>query len=340
MCYTLFIRKCYTLFIHKCSCLSVSQYTMLSGRAPFQDQQQEDTADNIMKKIRGGEFSMSGPEWQAVSDSAKDLIQGLLTVEPSKRLGMAELVKHPWLQPNAPVAQTPLRTPGVLSTCSAAVNSQLSATWEAFNLATRQGLRLLDVSSAPLAKRRKLKKNSADNRSSSTDSNNSASTGSSGGVAQSPVRQSPVRTFSNTSCASSGSGASTGFVPSRTSPYQRNADIGVSPLATRTSDSIIVNETCLAASVEVVDSQDSDVAVIPSTSSSVDGPAEVLGPHGSKRKLDMRYNEDEEDDEDEDDDCVIVGSSNPFVSQSSPSNNNNKRVKVLRNSTDTIVIDD
>lgn len=308
---------------------------MLSGRAPFQDHQQEDTADNIMKKIRGGEFSMSGPEWQAVSDSAKDLIQGLLTVEPSKRLGMVELQKHPWLQPNAPVAQTPLRTPGVLSTCSAAVNSQLSATWEAFNLATRQGLRLLDVSSAPLAKRRKLKKNSADNRSSSTDSNNSASTSSSGGVAQSPVRQSPVRTFSNTSCASSGSGASTGFVPNRASPYQRNADIGVSPLATRASDSIVVNETCLAASVEVVDSQDSDAAVIPSTSSSVDTPAEVLSPQGTKRKLDMSY----EDEEDEDDDCVIVGSSNPFMAQPSPSNNN-KRVKVLRNSSDTIVIDD
>ncbi|XP_070181846.1 ribosomal protein S6 kinase alpha-5-like isoform X2 [Littorina saxatilis] len=332
--------------------LGVILYTMLSGRAPFQDQGQEETADNIMKKICGGKFILSGPEWQAVSDSAKHLIQGLLTVEPSKRFGMVELLKHPWLKKASLVAQTPLRTPGVLSTCSATVNSQLSATWEAFNLATKQGLRLLDVSSAPLAKRRRLKKNSMDNRSSSSDSNHSGSTGSSGGVAQSPVHRSPVRTFSNTSIASSGSGASTGFMPSRASPYQRNVDIGVSPLATSApvaADTHVVNETCLAASVEVIDSQDSDMPVIPSTSSSVDAPPSELSspPHGTKRKLDMTFNEEEDEDEeeeeeeeeDDDDDCVITGSSNLFVSQDSPTNNN-KRVKVLRNSTDTIVIDD
>ena len=315
----------------------VLQYTMLSGQAPFQEHQKEESADHIMKKISSGEFVLSGAEWQTVSDSAKDLIQGLLTVEPSKRLGMVDLLRHPWLQRAAPVAQTPLRTPGVLSTCSATVHSQLSTTWEAFNLATRQGLRLLDVSSAPLAKRRKKKKDSMDNRSSSTDSNNSGSTSSSGGVAQSPVRQSPVRTFSNTSCASSGSGASTGFAPHRTSPFQRNLDIGVSPLATSTfSDSTIVNEMGLAASVEVIDSQDSDLAVIPSTSSSLDLPTNPASPRGTKRKLDLDFEEEEE--EDEDDDCVVVGTSSLFGSQDR-SDNNNKRVKVLRNSTDTIIIE-
>ncbi|XP_076464763.1 ribosomal protein S6 kinase alpha-5-like [Babylonia areolata] len=358
--------------------LGVILYTMLSGRAPFQSQREEQCADSIMKKIRGGDFVLTGPEWQAVSHGAKDLIQGLLTVEPSKRLGMPELVRHPWLQRAAPVAPTPLRTPGVLSSFSATVNSQLNTTYEAFNLATRQGLRLLDVSSAPLAKRRKQKKNSVDHRSSSTDSSNSGSSSSGaggGGVvtrssplthsSPSPVARSPARTFSNTS-SGSGSGASAGFVPSRYSPYQRTLELGVSPLATTSPhEAFVINETSLAASVEVTDSQDSDVmmAVFPSASSSLDTPTILsstpspLPPstpqRGTKRKLDMRSEdeeveevEDDEDEDDEDDDCVITGSSNLFrPQQAAPgsgrggSDNNNKRVKVIRNSTNTIVID-
>ncbi|KAL8572053.1 hypothetical protein ACOMHN_026679 [Nucella lapillus] len=326
--------------------LGVILYTMLSGQAPFQDKRREESAESIMKKIRGGEFVLTGREWQAVSDSAKDLIQGLLTVEPSKRLGMAELLKHPWLQQAAPVAPTPLRTPRNLTSHSATVNSQLSATWEAFKLAKRQGLRLQDVSAAPLAKRRKLKKNFIDNRSSSTDSNNSSSTTSSSGgvtqspVTQSPVRQSPVWTFSNTSCASSGSGASTGFVHSRSSQYQRPQDMGVSPLAAAArSQSFVINETSLAASVEVdsqdlcLPSQDSHptTTFTPSTSSSLDTPGDPPSPRGVKRKLDMQS-----DDDDDDDDCVIVGTSNLFVPQDN-GDNNNKRVKVIRNSTDRII---
>lgn len=53
------------------------QYTMLSGRAPFQDHNKEESAETIMQRIRGGEFDMSGPEWSSVSEAAKDLIQGM-----------------------------------------------------------------------------------------------------------------------------------------------------------------------------------------------------------------------------------------------------------------------
>ena len=52
------------------------QYTMLSGRVPFQRHSREGNAAAIMEKIKGGEFSLDGPEWESVSDAAKKLIQG------------------------------------------------------------------------------------------------------------------------------------------------------------------------------------------------------------------------------------------------------------------------
>lgn len=342
--------------------LGVILYTMLSGRAPFQHNGEEESAANIMQRIRGGEVNMTGTEWQSVSESAKDLILGLLTVDPSKRLRMPELQKHRWLRAGqgGQAGHTPLRTPGVLSSCSATVNSQLSATWDAFHLATREGLRLQDVSSAPLAKRRKMKKNSGDNRSSSSDSNNSSSTTSSGGITQSPARQSPVRTLSNTSSTSMGSTASTGFVPSRASPHHRSTapargdtstpgDIGVSPLATvaptraDSQEVTIIGETGTpvmmlgdADSAVVIQDQDLDSLTPVASSSFVreSGSAHSHTLRGTKRKLDMCA------DDGDDDDCVIVGSSDLFTQNKANNNNRNSpRAKVPRQ-TDTIVLDD
>ncbi|RUS91275.1 hypothetical protein EGW08_000987, partial [Elysia chlorotica] len=159
--------------------LGVILYSMLSGRAPFQDSGQADSAATVMQRIKDGEFDLSGPEWRQVSSTAKELIKGLLTVEPTERLRMHELLRHRWLKRNIhspPLSQAPLRTPGVLSSHSHAVQDQINCTMEAFHQATRNGFRLQEVATAPLARRRKQKKNSVDNRSSSSDSNNSTCT--------------------------------------------------------------------------------------------------------------------------------------------------------------------
>ncbi|CAG5134998.1 unnamed protein product, partial [Candidula unifasciata] len=205
--------------------LGVILYSMLSGKAPFQESGEPASALNIMQRIKEGEFDLSGPEWADVSNSAKQLIRGLLTVEPKKRLRMHDLLRHKWLRKN--MSNTPLRTPGVLNSHSNVVQDQINNTMEAFHQATRDGFRLQEVATAPLAKRRKQKKNSVDTRSSSTDSNNSSSTTSSHGAAQSPARQSPVRAISrnsSTSSISQSSVCSTGFVPT-------TLNISPSPLA-------------------------------------------------------------------------------------------------------------
>lgn len=49
---------------------------MLSGTVPFQTYKSDDSAECIMKRIKGGQFDFSTPEWKDVSEQAKDLIQG------------------------------------------------------------------------------------------------------------------------------------------------------------------------------------------------------------------------------------------------------------------------
>uniref|UniRef100_A0A131X7V9 non-specific serine/threonine protein kinase n=1 Tax=Hyalomma excavatum TaxID=257692 RepID=A0A131X7V9_9ACAR len=188
--------------------LGVILYAMLSGRAPFQTPSRSASAAALMQRIREGEFSFNGPQWEPVSDQAKDVIRGLLTVEAPRRLTMAELRAHPWVHTRSSVWSAPLMTPDVLSSSSSprAAESAVRATFGAFHLATRGGFRLLDVSAAPLAQRRRLKRNSADVRS---DSSVSTSSGSS------LTSTSSAHSAASLNSATAASTRSMGFVPAR-----------------------------------------------------------------------------------------------------------------------------
>lgn len=78
--------------------LGVILYTMLSGRGPFQSHPREVSAAAVMKRINEGEFCMKGNQWKGVSTEAKDVIKGLLTIDPKKRLTLIQLIDHPWVQ--------------------------------------------------------------------------------------------------------------------------------------------------------------------------------------------------------------------------------------------------
>lgn len=78
--------------------LGVILYTMLSGRGPFQSHPREVSAAAVMKRIHEGEFNMSGHQWKSVSPEAKDVIKGLLTIDPKKRLTLNQLIEHQWVQ--------------------------------------------------------------------------------------------------------------------------------------------------------------------------------------------------------------------------------------------------
>uniref|UniRef100_A0A665X815 Ribosomal protein S6 kinase n=1 Tax=Echeneis naucrates TaxID=173247 RepID=A0A665X815_ECHNA len=159
--------------------LGVILYTMLSGQVPFQCQEKSLThtsAEEIMKKIKQGDFSFSGEAWRNVSQQAKDLIQELLTVDPNKRIKMCGLRYNAWLQDDSQLSSNPLMTPDILGSSTASVHTYVKATFNAFNKCKREGFRLQTVDKAPLAKRRKMKKTSTstETRSSSSESTHSS----------------------------------------------------------------------------------------------------------------------------------------------------------------------
>ncbi|XP_042598326.1 ribosomal protein S6 kinase alpha-1 isoform X2 [Cyprinus carpio] len=76
--------------------LGVLLYTMLAGFTPFANGP-EDTPEDILSRIGSGRFTLSGGNWDAVSDAAKDLVSKMLHVDPHQRLTAKQVLKHPWI---------------------------------------------------------------------------------------------------------------------------------------------------------------------------------------------------------------------------------------------------
>ncbi|CAB1330573.1 unnamed protein product [Coregonus sp. 'balchen'] len=76
--------------------LGVLLYTMLAGFTPFANGP-EDTPDEILSRIGSGHFTLTGGNWDAVSDAAKDLVSKMLHVDPHQRLTAMQVLKHPWI---------------------------------------------------------------------------------------------------------------------------------------------------------------------------------------------------------------------------------------------------
>jgi serine/threonine protein kinase len=70
--------------------LGVVLYTMASGALPWKETNQA----QLVKQICEAEYTLP----RHFSPSLKDLVSKLLKVEPSERLPIAEVAKHPWLQ--------------------------------------------------------------------------------------------------------------------------------------------------------------------------------------------------------------------------------------------------
>ncbi|CDS09065.1 hypothetical protein LRAMOSA10425 [Lichtheimia ramosa] len=73
--------------------VGVIMYTMLSGYSPFWQPDETALFDSIIK----GNYQFDEEYWGHISDAAKDLIQQLLQVDPSKRITAAEALCHPWI---------------------------------------------------------------------------------------------------------------------------------------------------------------------------------------------------------------------------------------------------
>lgn len=67
-------------------------YFMLSGNQSFGT-----GSPDLATRIRTGEIDFDGSAWSHLSASVKEVMKGLLTLDPNKRLTASALASHPWL---------------------------------------------------------------------------------------------------------------------------------------------------------------------------------------------------------------------------------------------------
>ncbi|XP_022759690.1 calcium-dependent protein kinase 26-like [Durio zibethinus] len=76
-------------------------YILLSGMPPFGGK----TKSKIFDAVRAADLRFPPDPWDHISVSARDLITGMLCVDPAKRLTAAQVLAHPWVEDCRQVVQ-------------------------------------------------------------------------------------------------------------------------------------------------------------------------------------------------------------------------------------------
>jgi hypothetical protein len=143
---------------------------MLSGLAPFYSRPRQDTANSIMRRIKEGDFRMDGEAWRCVSSQAKTLCKGLLTVDHRKRISIDQLGASQWVQQAVTASHSHICPPTLMTSAlllsDPSTEQCIKQTYDAFHNATRDGFRLIPVtsslnSSSKLLQKRKLKQSTS-----------------------------------------------------------------------------------------------------------------------------------------------------------------------------------
>ncbi|KAL6044895.1 Calcium/calmodulin-dependent protein kinase type IV [Balamuthia mandrillaris] len=74
--------------------VGVILYILLCGYPPFYSEDDDEVFDQILE----GEYDYPSPHWDKISESAKDLINHLLVLDPKKRFTAADCLEHPWVK--------------------------------------------------------------------------------------------------------------------------------------------------------------------------------------------------------------------------------------------------
>lgn len=77
-------------------------YILLVGYPPFWDEQQQ----KLYQQIKLGNYSFPSPEWDSVTDEAKNLITKLLEKDYRKRMTAEQALQHSWIRHKDRVAST------------------------------------------------------------------------------------------------------------------------------------------------------------------------------------------------------------------------------------------
>jgi serine/threonine protein kinase len=68
-------------------------FVLLVGYPPFLDENQ----NKLFQKIRNGEWEFVEEDWKQISNDAKDLIKGLLVVDPADRCSISDCLRSAWI---------------------------------------------------------------------------------------------------------------------------------------------------------------------------------------------------------------------------------------------------
>ncbi|XVF40746.1 hypothetical protein PTKIN_Ptkin01aG0140000 [Pterospermum kingtungense] len=79
-------------------------YILLSGVPPFW----AETEKGIFDAITEGELDFESQPWPSISESAKDLVRKMLTMDPKKRLTAAQVLEHPWMREGGEASDKPI----------------------------------------------------------------------------------------------------------------------------------------------------------------------------------------------------------------------------------------
>lgn len=82
----------------------VISFILLCGYPPFSG----DADADILKKVREGAFEFRSPEWDPISQGAKNLVTQMLTVDPNLRPPAQTLLGSPWLKFKGTPAAAPI----------------------------------------------------------------------------------------------------------------------------------------------------------------------------------------------------------------------------------------
>jgi len=75
----------------------VIAYILLCGYPPFYGDKDED----ILRRVRRGDFEFPSPDWDEISAPGKDIIEKMLTMVPEDRPTAGEILEHRWLREHA-----------------------------------------------------------------------------------------------------------------------------------------------------------------------------------------------------------------------------------------------
>jgi len=77
-------------------------YILLVGYPPFWDEDQH----RLYAQIKAGAYDFPSPEWDTVTQDAKNLINQMLVLDPKKRITAEQALKHPWISQRERYAAT------------------------------------------------------------------------------------------------------------------------------------------------------------------------------------------------------------------------------------------